>query len=207
MAKIAELKFTLFEQKHKIPVNVGVDGVFKTKLPKEVADPLGIRQELKADKLSDLEHEFFAALDKFKTAKTFQYLYLAIRYGSCGVYNRTEEGYSLFHETGSKYKVDNWNSDVDSIAFEYRVVIMESVAGVEKWYSTMELTPGKYEKHTSFYNNSDKWKLIPYTEVCHQTLKKAEESLRKISEMLFKFIDQDEQQIILSLSGNTLLLN
>lgn len=207
MAKVDELKFSINNENFKIPINIGVSGLFRANLPQEVARKLNLKSEMSADTLSALRYEFFGVLERYKTAATSQFLYLAIRYGSCGVYNRKENGDALFFHMNSSYKVDNWSDDIDKIAFEYRVVIMESVDGVEKWYTTHKSIEGVFEKHNTFYNSGNKWKTIPYDETCHQTLIKAEEGLRKISETLFNFMEQDTDKIIASLSNNQLLLS
>lgn len=207
MAKIDELKFSFNNENFKIPVNVGINGLFRAKLPREVADKLNIKMELSFETLSSLRAEFFGTLDRYKKAETKQFLYLAIRYGSSGIYNKDQEGNGLFFNMSSKYKIDNWSDDVDKIAFEYRIVMMESVDGVEKWYTTNEHPKGVFNQHGHFSNTGDKWKVIPYDENCHKTLAKAAEGLRKISETLFNFMEQDTDKFIASLSNNQLLLS
>lgn len=53
MARISEFKFQLNGVDYKIPVNVGVDGVFKVTIPVTIAHALNIRSELREDTLSD----------------------------------------------------------------------------------------------------------------------------------------------------------
>lgn len=206
MAKISELKYELNGQQYKTPVNVGSDGMFKANVPAEIREKLNLRNEIRFSKLSELEAEFYGAIKRFKEAATVHEIFIAIRYGASYKFSNGANGYPLWGGYGHKYTVEiNHNEWVSGLVFDFKVVVKETIDGVITWYETEERGNVITQDQRKAYG-IDKWTKIPYNEVQLQTLKTAHENIRKLSEMLYKFIEQDEEQMKLTLSGGKLLL-
>lgn len=218
MAKITDIKFNLNNKDYIIPVNVNSKGEFKTELPREIATALKIQSQINSSQLNDVLTVFYSALDKYKKAQTIQQLFIAISYGSSGQYNRNAGGGALHNSNNSKYQIRQQFGGLDCIGFEFDVIILESVDGIGTYYTTRKgdptsifqdrknEDPERYYKNREAYN-MDKYKLIPFNEIHLSTLMNAQENLRKLSEMLFNFIEQDEEQIKLTLQSGRLMLN
>ena len=203
MAKVADLKFEFNGKEHKVPVTVGVDGYFKCQLPKEVSTALKLTQELKYNTLSGVKSSFYTALERYRLAETTQVVYIAVRYGASGWYKDKANGTPLFDNSfASPYNLRN---DLSSVGLEFKTVMLETVNGVEEWYHCTVGTNG-VKKNQVFYSRTG-WKMLDYSEVYLETLNKARENMRNLSEMLHKFIEQDKEQMQLTLSAGKLLLN
>jgi hypothetical protein len=166
--------------------------------------------------LKDLEKAFFDAINRYKLAETTEELYIFIRYGSSGRYKRKENGDYLFGDYGNNYNLKNHFDDLDSVGFEFKVVIKETVDGKINWFNARlgkdyahfdeehRKNPDKYHKDGTCYI-VDKWKKIPFSEKAVETLTIGREKIRQISEMLFNFIELDEKAIEQKLTNQKLL--
>lgn len=217
MAKIKVLKYEIAGVNYTSNVNVGVDGYFNTSLPSEVSTKLGIQSKLSYAKLNELENDFYAAIKRYCEAETTQLLFILIRYGASGRYNKAAEDSAksvLFYD---KYGISGGFDSMDSLGFEFHVCMAETVDGHTNWYKTRlgkdhahwdkeqhYDNPEKYYKAEKFYH-VEKFKKIPYTDASLATLKNARETIRKMSELLFNFIEQDEKAIEAALTNQKLL--
>jgi hypothetical protein len=216
MAKIKDLKFEIKGEPHSVHVNCTSDGVFTANIPQFVASALHLNNKLTAPTLKDLERIFFDAINRYKTAETTQELYIFIRYGACGIYKRKENGDYLFGDNGNNYNMRNHFDSCDSLGFEFKVVIKETIDGKVNWFNARQgkdyahfeedkqKDPNKYHKDGTCYS-VDKYKAIPFSEKAVETLTIGRERIRQISEMLFNFIEQDEKKIIETLTKQKLL--
>lgn len=222
MAKVADLKFTVNNEEFKIPVNVGIDGVFKCNLPQKIYQPLKIQGALTSNTLQGLKTIFYDAFERYKNAETKQTIYIAIRYAASGKYQNKADGYPFITGYNNKYNLEFSHHDrLSAVALEFEIVLKEDIDGAVTYYTAKQgkqyecnghfykeqnENTEKWFKNNQFYN-LDKWKLIPYDETSLSTLLKARENMRALSEMLHRFIEQDEQQMIETLSNGKLLLN
>lgn len=215
MAKIKDLKFEIKGQPYTVHVNCTSSGEFTANIPTFVADALHLNNRLAKPNLRELEKTFFDAINQYKKAETTQELFLAIKYGACGRYNRrSDNDYPLFGN-GTKYEIRISFSEIDCLGFEFEVCIKETIDGKVNWFEAKlgkdfshiqkehsELE--KYHKSGSLYH-LDKWKMIPFSDKALETLTNGQEKIRQMSEMLFNFIEQDEKVIEQRLTNTKLL--
>lgn len=216
MAKIKDLKFEIKGEKFSVNVNCTSTGLFTANIPRFIADALHLSERLSASSLKELEKIFFDAINRYKTSETKEELFLAIKYGANGRYNRKSDGYPLFGQHGTKYYINMSFGEIDVLGFEFEVAIKETIDGKASWFEAklgkdfshiqekQHSEPDKYHKNGKLYN-LDKWKMIPFSEKALETLKIAEEKIRQASETLFNFIEQDEKVIEQKLTSQKLL--
>lgn len=209
MAKVSELKFELAGQEWKLPINVGVDGIFKCKIPTAVTDKLKLSHELRHSKLEDLNNEFYTAYRRYQKAETTYEFFIAVCYASCGRFADDENGlpnHSHYHKR--HLHLDISFGDIDAVGLRYKVVCLEKIDGMEEWYNATqdEVTKEWFKTNNKFYSR-DKYKLLDMNETYLETLNNAWVNMKKLSNMLFKFIEQDKEQMQLTLSKGKLLLN
>lgn len=221
MAKITHFKFTIAGIDYKININCNSSGQFTGNLPDKVASALNLDKRIIGKTLDDIKVKFYNEMDRYKNAETVEDLFILIRYGARGQYMRKEkkEEGTLFGQHGSGYYLDlGFGFDtVSALAFDFQVCIRETIDGEENWFKAkkgkdfahwdkeQQSNPDKWYKGGEFHYYNNSWKSIPFTEKAYITLKIGRESLRKISEMLFNFIEQDELQIEASLIAGRLL--
>ncbi len=217
MAKVTTIKFQIKGVDYSVNVNVDSTGRFKANIPDEVALALSISKKLDTSTLAELEKRFKDAVDRYKNALTTQELFILIRYQSRGYYSNRADGGALYKAYGSEYELSRGmgSDDTDALAFEYKVCMKETIDGVENWFetqlgSTYTVSCPETEFPTTYFKDgkcyqSDKWKKIPFNEVALQTLFNAREKIRMVSEMLLRFVEQDEEQILLTLTNQKLL--
>lgn len=206
MARVKILEFEIQKVKYKIPVNVKGDGTFNAVLPDEVAKALNILPKMKNTTLNGLEEVFTQAINRYKTAETKQEIFIFIRYQSCGKFSKKQNGSTLFQNGyNDPYLLQvSWSTaGYSAIAFDYHIVIKETIDNVINWYSTYTIENER--RKDSKFNNPDSWKKIPYSKIAEESLKNAADKLRSLSEMLFNFIEQDEKLIESTLTNKKLL--
>lgn len=218
MAKVGKIQFNFLGEDKEIPVNCNSSGKFSCNVPVEVAIDLRIDKELKGDTMIELKKAFFDALKLFTESTRKEELLLVVRYKACGGCNRNgENGYPLFATNGhAPYHLSVSFESISALALDYDVVIKESINGKVAYYNgrqgkefgfpseEQKNNPEKRFKHGNYYMR-DGYKVIPYSPEAHATLKGATETIRKMSEMLFNFIEQ-EPAVIESQLKNHLLL-
>lgn len=218
MAKVKDIKFNIKEQDFCVSVNVGKDGYFSAKFPEFVSQALNIDSRLSFNNLTDLEKEFNTQLLKYKTATTTEELFIGIRYGHSGDYAKKANGDYMSHD---KYGVSlGFSHGTSSIlTFDYDVYVKESVDSNINWFRAklgkdfpywdkeQTANPTKYYKdgNAVWSSKLKELKFIPFSETALQSLENAQEKIRSISEFLFNFIEQDEEQILLTLTNQKLL--
>lgn len=219
MAKVTDFKFEIKGVNHVVHVNCTSGGDFTANLPEDVASALHLDKQLRFTTLKALESEFYASIERYKKAETSQELFILIKYASSGAYSKKSDGTPLDSGYDAKYKlnVSSIHSDsIGALGFEFKVCIKEIIDTIETWFDTrlgkdhahwdkeQQENPDKYYKFNKMHRH-EVWKKIPYSPEALQTLKNGEETIRKASEVLFNFIEQDEKMIELNLTNNKLL--
>jgi hypothetical protein len=225
MAKVSTIKCEVNGTLFNINVNCTSSGEFNANIPEFVATALRIKSKLTATTLRELETTFHAALKQYKQAETKEELFIAISYKARGRYaqkrDKDESGHTLnLFYTGNRGKYDldvSFDRPKNALGFDFSVVIKETIDQKVKWHKTQlgskfsswmdterYAEPDKYHKYGEFYYISE-YKVIPFSEAALASLQNAQEKLRSISEMLFNFIEQDEEQILLALTNHKLL--
>ncbi len=218
MAKITDFKFDIQGEQFKVNVNCTSGGNFTARLPEKVAEALSINKDLSFSTLSELEKHFNRAIDRYKKAQTSQELFIFIRYKACGRFDEKNDRKGVLFGNGSPYHLSITFGGVSAIAFDYKVMIMETVDNTKNWYDAKlgsdfphwdkeeSENPDKYYKQQKCndYGVSE-WKKIPFSKEALKTLQDGSESLRKMSEMLFNFVEQDEKVIEQKLTNHKLL--
>lgn len=222
MAKLKSFQFELMGEKLSVPVRVNVKGEFIADIPDLVSQALNIRKQLIRSKLSELEIEFHAALQRYRDSTVTDELLIAISYKALGWYTRHADGSFMFGGYKHKYHLDinTWNA-IDLLGFSFSVIIKRTRDGVTNYYNTdvigqpntilrpefLTIThpASAYESSGRKFTHSDNCKMIPYSEIAYKTLTNAREKIRAASELLYNFIEQDEEQILLTLTNQNLL--
>lgn len=220
MAKITDIKFDINGVNFVVHVNCNSAGHFTANLPDEVATALRLEKKLLFTALAPLEKEIKDSIERFKKAETRQELFIAIKYLSAGRFSEKKDGLPLFGGHNNKYhlSIAFSNQNLSGLTFHFQVVIKETVDTAANWYETKlckdfapwdkdhQNNPDKYYKNGSFSRHSlNEWKMIPFSDTALDSLLNAQEKIRTVSEMLFKFIEQDEKAIELTLTNQKLL--
>ncbi len=219
MAKVTDITFEIKGIKHVVNVNIKSDGFFTAYLPDNIASALNLEKKLEYTTLNALEKDFLASIERYKKSQTSQELFILIKYQASGRFSENIDGTDMHRGHNGKYKlnVSGIHSDcIGGLGFQFKVCIKETIDSVENWYDTLlgknhphwdkeqQSNPDKYYKDTKIFRVDD-WKKIPYSPEALQTLKNGEEVIRKASEILFNFIEQDEKQIETLLTNGKLL--
>lgn len=218
MAKVSTIKCEVNGTPYNINVNCNSSGEFSANVPEFVASALRINSKLSANTLKDLESKFYTALEQYKEAETKEELFIAISYKSRGAYNKNKDGENLFYDSrreGYQLQV-NFSNPVNALSFDFHVIIKETIDKKEEYYKAKlgsdfswlfekeYSEPDKYHRCGKFHC-IEEYKFIPFSEVALHSLQNAQEKIRSISEFLFNFIEQDEEQILLTLTNQKLL--
>lgn len=219
MAKVDTIKLNIDGTEHEYNVNVGKDGIFKVELHWEVAKKLGLQDSrIQFSKLDELRSFVIQAYKKYLDATNKEELLIWIGYKSNGYFKRNKEGGYLFGINHRDFDSHGFSGDFSRVEFDFGVIIRQTMStGVVNYYSTEKgqgcvnygegdlKDPNTYYKRSSIY--SVKGKVIPYSEEALQTLEKAREGIRSISEILFNLVSSEEKQIEAVLRGGKLLGN
>ncbi len=79
MAKITTIKFQIKGIDYSVNVNVGVNGYFSARIPKEVAEALSLYEKLEQSTLYELEKKIKDAVERYKNAVTTQEIFILIK--------------------------------------------------------------------------------------------------------------------------------
>lgn len=217
MAKVSTIKCEVNGTPYTINVNCNSYGEFNANIPEFVATALRVESRLSANTLSELESKFNASLKQYKEAETKEELFIAISYRARGKYIEKPNGDHLFYHDNRKYglRVD-FNRPENALGLDFHVIIKETIDQKVKWHEAVlgsnvsHILRDSYPEDNVWYKDKefyhvDDYKLIPFSEVALQSLENAQEKIRSISEFLFNFIEQDEEQILLTLTSQKLL--
>jgi hypothetical protein len=224
MAKVDEIKMTVDGVDYKHNINVGKAGQFKCTIDSLVAQKLGLTSGfLYSDTLQGLKNMVTPAYHKYLESKKIESVWIKIIYKARGVYTLKEGGVDegvLFGRNGNKFYDDTSFAKFDSLTFDYEVFIKEETSlDTTIWYRAKkgsdyhffreeenDKEPEKWYKDGQTYNIGEgDGTFIPYTKQAHETLDKAQEGIRKISEILFNVCSQDEDTLIGLLNSGKLL--
>jgi len=220
MAKVTTLKFQIKGVDYSVNVNCTSTGEFTASLPFEVSRDLSLRQKLTANSLAELRSEFHNAINRYKEAETSKEYFIAIKYKASGRYAEDEGGRPLFGGYSNDYNFHNSFDTIQGVGFTFMVCIKQTKDSVVTWFATniqgegntilhpelkfIEHPIDDYVKSTTL-SSPEKWKKIPYSAEALRTLNHAQENIRKISHLLFLFIEQDESKMVAMLNNNKLL--
>ncbi len=215
MARIDTLKFTIDGKEYESNVNVGKDGIFKTSIHWQVLKALNISgMNLESKSKDDLVRPILSAYREYLEAKRTFELYISIQYKASGQFTYYKDGAAMFGHHNREYYESGYERVLNKLHFGFEVYCKETNSlGAEIWHQTRK-TPEAYKEdekpilddyYIGSMTHSVSGKLIPYTAQAIETLEKANEGLRGISEMIFTFINQDEAQILAQLNRGNLL--
>lgn len=217
MAKVSTIKFDFKGVASTINVNCTSGGEFNCNLPEEISEALRVSSKLTANTLSALEKSFFDALKKYKEAETKEELFILIAYFARGHYAQNKKGDILFGGYRHKYELQvNFSRPRNALGLDFMVAIKQTIDKKDKWFAAKlgkdcswiqekeYSQPDVYHKQEEIHHPSE-YKQIPFSPIALESLKTAEEKLRTASEMLFHFIEQDEEKILLTLTNQKLL--
>lgn len=207
MAKVSEIKFNLKGIDYKVNVNCNLHGQFNANIPNEVAEALRISGELTNSNLSILKEEFQDCLRKYKTIQTNYETFIIVAYQARGKYIENKDGGHLFFYNDDRYKIDVTFSDItNAIGLDFKVAVKETIDGKSEWFEA-KFKDGAYIKGYAKIRNSllKRGKVIRFDQNALDTLNLAQERFRALSEMMFNFINQDEEKILLTLTSQKLL--
>lgn len=213
MAKIKDLKFELAGKECKEPLNCNVKGEFSTALPLEISNALNLNRVIRGSTIESVQTSFYDAIHLYKNSKTTYSLFILIEYKASGFYRQSETGSFLFDQF-SKFNYGNSYNSLPVIAFDFDLAIKKTVAGQESWFKASPYEK-KYHREDepiidgyvcgSWLHSINNFKIIPFSQAAFETLQKGRGNLRKISEMLYEFINQDEALLVASLTSGKLL--
>lgn len=217
MAKISTLKYEFKGQDLTSNVNCTSYGEFNCHLPLEVAEALRIDKIIKANTLTELEKKFKDSFQKYKDSTIKEELFILIAYYARGYFTKDSEGNAMFGGYRNKYELEvNFDRPRNAIGLDFMVAIKQTIDEKEKWFKAKlgrdcshiqheeYSQPDIYHKQEKIHNPKE-YKIIPFSETALDSLKNAGEKIRAASELLFNFIEQDEEQILLTLTKQKLL--
>ncbi len=217
MAKVDVIELTVNGETHEYNINVGKAGLFKCHLHAVVAQEIGLEHNLfEASTLSELKKAIMIPYRNYLESKVIEEAVIWIAYESSGRYSDRQDGSAMFDTHSNDYRMRRFSVDPDGIAFEFGVVIKQtrSTGGIS-WYNarkgqgSMSYEEGDLCDPDTWYKNGYsqglKGKSIPYSDEAYDVLLKAREGIRRVSETLFDFINQDEKMIETSLLQGNLL--
>jgi len=219
MAKVDTIELNILGKDYTYNVNVGKEGIFRVRLDLLVAQTLGIESKIEFKTLDDLTSYIYTPYREFLEAKKEEKAIIWIDFKSSRSMCTDQKGFQLL-PLHSKYVKSDF-SDIPSIAFEFGLIIEVSHStGTTTYYKAKlgrELLDWEQKRKENFdenkvYKDSQTYsvpgaKKIPFTIESYNTLIKARQGLRSISEILYNFIKQDEADIVKTLSeGNIMKL-
>jgi hypothetical protein len=216
MAKVSTIKTEIKGVEHNININVNSRGIFSCKLPIYVATDLRIESEHTSLVLHELETKIKGFIKAYKNSVTTHKMFILVAYQARGKYIEKQDGSYLFGYQDDNYKIDISFSQIDNaIGLDFIVAIEEVIDGKSEWFKARKNEDGNYvmpDKFTFLNKGSHvsrnmlkRAKKIPFSIEALNTLNNAQEKFRALSELLFNFINQDEEKIMFALINNKLL--
>ncbi len=217
MAKIDTLKFEIDGETYTSNVNVGKDGMFKTSIHWKVMKAINLPPSACDPKSSKdkLVTPIIRAYNDYLESKREFSLFIAIEYKASKAFAYKANGHALYRLTDHRYYVSGFEKVVNKLHFGYRVYCKEvNSVGSEVWHEVEKIKEGcdnKFSKtivgdhYLGSVTYSVDGKLIPYSVQALETLDKAKEGIRSISEILFNFVDQEPEMISNQLNKGNLL--
>ena len=217
MARIDTLKFEIDGETFTANVNVGKDGMFKTSIHWQVLKAIGLPSSACEPRSSkdDLVIPIITAYHNYLESKREFSLFIAIEYKASRAFIYRKDGHAMFGHTNRTYYTDGFEKVLNKLHFGYKAYCKEtSSIGSEIWREVEEIEEGcdnRFNKTVvdGHYLGSVVYsvdgKLIPYSVQAMETLEKAKEGIRGISEILFDFVNQEPEKITQQLNTGNLL--
>lgn len=216
MAKVDTIELSVNGKVYSYNINVGKTGIFRCKLDWQVAKAIGIESSFEKKTLRELKSAILNPYNEYLDSKKTEEVLIAVRYQSNGKYAYYSDGRRMFCEGNRKYSSSRFVSDVDSLSFDFHVVIKQtSSTGCVVWYETQkgqgcvnyneadQCDPNKYYKKRQTIR--EQGKLIPYSDQAMDTLIKARDGIQRISNILFGVVSKDDKELEALLKGGNLL--
>lgn len=216
MAKVSEIKTDINGIYYKININVNSRGIFSCKIPKQMAEDLRIEMEHTSYILHELETKIKTFITSYKNKVTTYELFILVAYHAKGKYIEDSKGGHMFYYNDEKYKIDVSFGDIDNaIGLDFVVAVKETIDGKDEWFKAQLNEEGEYIvpcKNTFSTkgiritrNLLKRARIIPYSKKSFDTLLSVQNKFRSLSQLLFEFINKDENEIISILTNNKLL--
>lgn len=218
MAKIDTLKFTIDGKEYTSNVNVGKAGVFKVQLHWQVAKVLGLENTILGSTKDEVVTPIITAYNDYLDSKKTYELFISIVYKASKKFSYYKNGYSMFSHMDRKFYEQGYSDIHSKLFFGFKVYCKETTStGAEVWHDVEKYN--ELEKDRELYDwekvidgfliGSTKYgiegTIIPYTKSAYETLEKAQEGIRGISEILYTFLNQEPGQIANQLNKGNLL--
>ena len=218
MAKVDTIKMHIEGKDYVYNINVGKAGIFKCSIDWKVANVLGVETLMENQKLQDLRISILTPYKAYLEAEIQYSVWLGIEYKANGFNTQKKDGFPMFtRHTGCKsFYADGFHfTKASALLFGFKIYIkQDNSTGTTIWHEAEKMPDdfeaGKFDKIYEGFRmerstTSTYGKVIPYSDKALDTLKKASEGIRGISEILFNFLSQDEELIEEALLGGNLL--
>jgi len=217
MAKVKTIKIEVSGVEYSYNINVNKDGIFSLKIDWNVAEVLGIKNSFSSKELSLVEMPVIEAANAYRNASKTYSLHIEITYVAT-------RSFSFESFAGSNKFKPNFHSvsDTPVIGLDYRILIREDIGADNStvWYEAKEMDrageyqrdnyPGSIKIVDGYYGSKTlyskpKETTIPFSQAAIETLEKAKNGLRGISEILYNVLNQEPGKIELALISNKLI--
>ena len=211
MARIKTETYTVDGQEIKVNFNCSTGGVFSTDLNCVLCDKLGLDSHLSGMSLPELEKTISTAFVKYCDSTETIELKIAICFGACGDFVRSEDGGWLqgFLGQSNKFKTStpSFSSLTSMIGLSYEVVMEITRNGHTEYYRTEVPHPNRqltWQKiKGAFISNGsfslrDDYTLINYSPEAMENLQSITAQLRSASEFLLNLVSSDDIQLLLN---------
>jgi hypothetical protein len=219
MAKIDTIELIIEGKPEVYNINIGKAGIFTCKVGWRTLEVLGIEGDLNSKSLSELKGKILPKYHDYLNAKKTTKTFISIDYKADGhyTYHKDRSKGVMFGRHGNDFYASSFGSnDGDRLVFDFCVLIETTHStGVVQWHfaqrgqGSVNHNEGDGKDPKVWYKNREhhgsKNILIPYSDQAYETLKKAREGIRGISEILFTFLDQDIKLIEAQLNKGNLL--
>lgn len=219
MARVDKIDLNIDGKEYSYNINVGKKGVFSVKIDWDVLKKINLSgSDLSDTVLDNLRNRIITAYYNYLDSTKVEEMYIFIKYAASGKFVYNSSGKAMFSSYKNKFSIDTFSKPTSNlVGVSFKVFILEkSSTGNELWYSTRKGDPSsifpdrKDEIENELYKDSQEFGkpdgiMIPYSEKAVNTLEKAIEGLRSISEILFDFVSKEPEEISNILeSGNIL---
>lgn len=210
MAKVDTIELIIDGRTYKYNINVGKSGVFNCKIDWEIKEKLGIEKiDIPSKTLQDLKDKILIPYHTYLESNKVEETFISIIYAASGNLAATSDSQSPFYDQG-------FASDGDRLVFDFDVFIKVSHStGTESWYHArkgqgcVNYNEGDLNDSNTWYKWRSTYKVkgvvIPYSDKAYETLLKARNGIKGISEILFNLVNQDSNLIESVLLGGNLL--
>lgn len=217
MAKVKAIKVEVSGVEYSYNINVNKDGIFSLKIDWAVAEVLGIKSSFSDKELKNVEMPLIEAANAYRDSSKSYSLHIEITYIAT-------KSFSFENSVYDKKFRPNFSgiNDTPCIGLDYRVLIREDIGADNStvWYEAKEMDrAGEYQRDNNIGSfkmignyyvyrtmySKPKETTIPFSQAAIDTLEKAKNGLKGISEILYNVLNQEPGKIELALISNKLI--